>query len=145
LLSPGFVREVCERLAGDGIGACIETCGCVPWSAFEAVLPAAPLFLFDIKLADSEAHAACTGKPNARILENARRLLARGAAVAFRRPLIPGVNDEEEETERTAAFLKSIGPPRSNSCPTTAWDSPSIPRRAGPTICTACRFRRPSG
>ncbi|MDR2356132.1 MAG: glycyl-radical enzyme activating protein [Clostridiales Family XIII bacterium] len=111
LLSPGFVRELCESLAADGIDACIETCGCAPWSAFEAVLPKARRFLFDLKLMDGETHAAYTGKPNAQILENARRLVARGAAVTFRRPLIPGINDGEEETERTAVFLKSIGVP----------------------------------
>jgi pyruvate formate lyase activating enzyme len=111
LLAADFVRETCEMLRGDDIESHIETCGFVPWSAFETVLPAVGRFLFDIKFIDAEAHARHTGAPNALILENARKLAERKAPVAFRRPLVPGVNDKDAETEATAAFLKEIGVP----------------------------------
>jgi pyruvate formate lyase activating enzyme len=109
LLAATFVRELCARLRADGIGTCIETCGFAPWSAFETVLPEVDMTLFDIKFADDGAHVYYTGKSNALILENAQRLALSGAAVLFRRPLIPGVNDGDEETERSAEFLRSIG------------------------------------
>jgi pyruvate formate lyase activating enzyme len=109
LLYPGFVSELFRSLRDRGVNTCVETCGFVPQSAFEAVLPVTDLFLYDIKLSDSAKHSAHTGAPNGLILENARFLGSRGAKLLFRRPLIPGVNDSEEETRDTAAFLRSLG------------------------------------
>jgi pyruvate formate lyase activating enzyme len=109
LLYPGFVAALFRSLRDRGVDTCVETCGFAPRSAFEAVLPVTGLFLYDIKLSDSARHRAHTGAPNDRILENARFLCARGANLLFRRPLIPEVNDSEEETRDTAAFLRSLG------------------------------------
>jgi pyruvate formate lyase activating enzyme len=109
LTRPAFVREVAERLRADGISVCVETCGFVPRSAFETVLDTVDFFCYDLKFADSARHRGYTGAPNDRILENARFLVNSGAEVLFRRPLIPGVNDGDGETEATAKFLKSLG------------------------------------
>jgi pyruvate formate lyase activating enzyme len=109
LSSARFVREVSEKLRGEGIGVCVETCGFVPRAAFETVLSCVDDFYFDLKFADSAKHLKYTGVANGLILENARFLAESGARVLFRRPLIPGVNDDMRETTETAAFLLSLG------------------------------------
>jgi pyruvate formate lyase activating enzyme len=77
----------------------------------EKVLPLTDHFYFDLKLMDGEKHREYTGKDNAQILANARFLAGSGADVLFRQPLIPGVNDTEENIRAAAAFIRSLGRP----------------------------------
>ena len=104
-----FVAELFRLCRSEGIPSCVETCGCVDRSAFEKVLPLTDLFYFDLKLMDGEKHREFTGMDNARILDNARFLAERGARLLFRQPLIPGVNDTEENIRAAAEFIRSLG------------------------------------
>ena len=106
-----FVRRLFELCRGEGINTCVETCGCVPQSAFEAVLPLTDTFYFDLKLMDSGKHREYTGLGNETILENARFLAESGASILFRQPLIPGVNSAEANVRATAEFIRSLGRP----------------------------------
>ncbi len=103
-----FVAELFTLCREEGINTCVETCGCVPRSAFEKVLRLTDTFYFDLKLMDSEKHRAYTGQGNEGILENARFLAGSGANILFRQPLIPGVNSPEENVKATAAFIRSL-------------------------------------
>lgn len=109
LLHPAFVRELFELCHGEKIDTCIETCGNVRTEAFKEVLPVTDHFLFDLKHLDTDIHKGYTGHPNDRILKNAALLLASGADVKFRNPLIPGVNDTESNIDATSEFLKGLG------------------------------------
>ena len=109
LTHPEFVAELFSLCKGEGISTCAETCGCVPRSALEKVLPLTDAFYFDLKLMDSEKHREYTGQGNETILENARFLAESGANLLFRQPLIPGVNSQEENVLATADFIKSLG------------------------------------
>ena len=104
-----FVAELFTLCRGEGIHTCVETCGCVPRSAFEKVLPLTDVFYFDLKLMDGGLHRAYTGQGNENILANARFLAERGAKLLFRQPLIPGVNSPEENVRATAAFIRGLG------------------------------------
>ena len=92
-----------------GVPTALETCGVAPWQAYESLLPDVDLFLFDLKQMDSARHREYTGVPNERILENFARLVARGAQVVARLPLIPGHNDDEANVADTADFVWSVG------------------------------------
>ena len=109
LLSPSFVRELFESLRTDGINTYIETCGYVQQSALKEVLAVTDGFLFDLKLADSKKHMAYTGGLNDLIIENARFLVSQGVDVLFRHPLIPGVNDSEEDIRALSELIFSVG------------------------------------
>lgn len=111
LTHASFVARLFELCRGEGINTCVETCGCVPQSAFETVLPRTDTFYFDLKLMDSARHKEYTGLGNEQILANARFLASAGANVLFRQPLIPGVNSPEENVRATAAFIRSLGRP----------------------------------
>jgi len=108
LLHAEFVRELCERLHGEGIHTAVDTCGCVPWSAFETVLPVADMFLYDIKQFDSDAHKALTGAGNERILENLQRLSDAGKRIEIRMPFVPGCNSDDETVHKIGEFLGKL-------------------------------------
>ena len=82
-----------------GIHTAVDTAGYVPFSQFEKVLPYTDLFLYDVKLLDGEKHKEYTGVDNGLILENLRKLMDAGARIWVRVPVIPGVNDSEEELD----------------------------------------------
>ena len=109
LLWTGFVTELFGLLKEEGIGTCVETCGEVPAEHLAGVMPLTDDFLYDLKLIDEDEHRENTGVSNGRILANARLLSENGAKALFRLPLVPGINDNERNTERTAAFLNSLG------------------------------------
>ena len=111
LTHAAFVSALFRLCRGEGIDTCVETCGCVPRAAFEEVLPLTDHFYFDLKLMDGEKHREFTGLDNGQILSNARFLAERGADVLFRQPLIPGVNDSEENLRAAADFIQSLGRP----------------------------------
>ncbi len=104
-----FVAELLGLCRADGIGTCIETCGYAEEDALRAVIPVTDWFYFDLKLMEREAHRHWTGQDPEKIHRNARILRDAGAQVLFRMPLIPGVNDGDENIEATAGFMKSLG------------------------------------
>ena len=109
LLHPAFVRELFELCHGEQINTCAETCGAVDSGAFQEVMAVTDHFLFDLKHMDSKIHKYYTGQNNDRILNNAALLVAQGADVVFRNPLIPGINDSESNIDATSEFLNGLG------------------------------------
>ena len=105
LMQPEFLLAALRLLQGKTHRA-VETCGYAATEVFSAVLDECELVLFDLKLMDEEAHRRWTGVSNRLILENYRRLAGSGVPFVTRIPLIPGVNDTEENLLRTAQFMK---------------------------------------
>lgn len=90
----------------EGINTAIETCG---YTKLETILKLAEyvdLFLFDIKEFDSDKHFKWTGVRNERILENLETLLRHKYNVKVRMPLLKGVNECQEDIEKTMKFLE---------------------------------------
>jgi pyruvate formate lyase activating enzyme len=60
---------------------------------------------------DPENHERVTGVSNAKILDNFRKLRSElpEVDVVVRTPVIPGVNDSEEEIEAIAGFVSDAG------------------------------------
>lgn len=94
-----------------GIHTAVDTAGNVPWDYFEKIIPCTDMFLYDIKAMDSSLHKRNTGVGNELILDNLTRLLKSGKRVWVRIPVIPGVNDTEEEMLRVKTFFESSGYP----------------------------------
>ncbi|MFQ6039034.1 MAG: glycyl-radical enzyme activating protein [Candidatus Aminicenantales bacterium] len=110
LMQPEFLLELLDRCSAKGIRTTVDTSGSVPYEVLEAVSQKSSLILFDLKMMDSEKHKEFTGKPNADILENLKRLSTKGKKLIIRIPLIRGVNDDEENIVRTGDFLMTCGP-----------------------------------
>ncbi len=109
MLQPDFLAELLRKCKEQGIHTAVDTAGCVSWTSLEKVLPDTDLFLYDIKVMDSRMHKEHTGIDNALILENLQKLFQTGKDIIIRVPIIPGVNDREEEIRSIARFAKNLG------------------------------------
>ena len=108
LLQADFCAELLAAIKKEGIRTAVDTCGAVPQSAIEKVLPFADVFLYDLKAASSELHRALTGEPNERILSNLRFLVDSGAKIEIRVPFVPEKNGAEMEA--IAELVASLDP-----------------------------------
>ncbi|MGI6269905.1 MAG: glycyl-radical enzyme activating protein [Candidatus Howiella sp.] len=107
LMQPAFLFETLDRLSG--IHRAVETSCCAAPEVFEALLSRVEYIFADLKIFDSAVHERYTGRTNKGILDNIRLLKRSGLPYCIRIPLIPGVNDTEENMEHTAAFLAEGG------------------------------------
>ncbi|MBR5006925.1 MAG: glycyl-radical enzyme activating protein, partial [Clostridia bacterium] len=64
--------------------------------------------LMDIKHMDARKHEEFTGKPNTRILENARKVAESDVELIIRVPVIPTFNNTPEEIRQIATFAASL-------------------------------------
>jgi len=106
LYQADFAIALLRGARARGIHTCLETCG---QGTTEPILHAAMFtdhFLFDIKAVDSALHRRLTGYGNERILANLRALLASGATVTLRCPLIPGVNDSSRDMDALRLLIR---------------------------------------
>lgn len=108
MLNPDYLAAVLRLCKEAGLHTAVDTAGCVDFSNFEKVLPFADLFLYDVKLRDSDRHEGATAVPNGRILENLDRLTRAGADVFIRTPVIPTYNADLDELGHIAAFLAAL-------------------------------------
>lgn len=86
----------------------VDTSGYVETATLLAVAEHTDLFLFDLKLMDSDKHKIFTGVPNELILQNLQALDEAGAAVRVRFPLIATINDSEADVEAMGRFLSGL-------------------------------------
>jgi pyruvate formate lyase activating enzyme len=108
LMQPAFLAAMVRTCRASAIHVAVDTCGHADrWTLVE-LAPDVDLFLFDVKLMDEERHRAATGVSNIRILQNLEYLAAIHPRVVARFPLIPGVNDDDENVLATGAFLASL-------------------------------------
>jgi pyruvate formate lyase activating enzyme len=106
LTHPAFVMQLFARCRDAGISTCVETCGQVSSDVVAEVLESTDYVMFDLKHMDSAVHRNLTGRPNERILANARLVAHSGVKVQFRMPLIPGLNSNPDNIAATARFLR---------------------------------------
>ena len=110
LCQPGFAQTLLRGARDAGVHTAVETCLAAEWQVVESLLPWTDLWLIDLKLADDCRHAGISGKGNKVIHENLPRLIAYGAQVIVRIPLIPGVTATQENLAGLGALLRKIAP-----------------------------------
>lgn len=108
-MQPVFLANMVASCRVNGIHVAIETCGQADTRALLDVARDTDLFLFDMKLVDDERHREYTGASNVLILRNLEQLMAARAAIRVRFPLVPGVNDDDENVRAMGALLASLG------------------------------------
>lgn len=109
LMQPDFLLGLLEAFQRLNIHRAIETCGYSKWEVINKISKNVDLLYYDFKLYDEQASKDYTGVSNSLILENLERLVDNGINVRVRMPLIPTVNDDAYNIERTAEYLSSIG------------------------------------
>lgn len=108
LLQADFVSSVLKRMKSKGIATAVDTSGFVPWQSFEKTLDFCDLYLYDIKAADSDIHREYTGVGNELIISNLKKLSSLKKRLWIRVPVIPGVNDGENEMKRIADIVSGL-------------------------------------
>ena len=108
LLQPEFTLALLIAAKEEHIHTALDTAGNVDFALFERVLPYADLLLFDCKCMDSAVHKQVAGAGNERILENLRRLGQGDTPVWVRVPVVPGVNDTEQNMLALREFLSGL-------------------------------------
>lgn len=103
LMQADFLIEVLEQLPD--VHCAIETSGYCDPEKFKQVIANLDYVMMDIKLFDKEQHRHYTGVDNTSILKNARTLCEGEIPFVIRIPVIPGVNDNDENYQATADFL----------------------------------------
>lgn len=111
MLQLDFLCEILKKCTENGIHTAVDTAGFVPFTSFEKILPFTDLFLYDIKIFDTEKHKQYVGMNNNLILDNLKKLFRAGASIYIRIPVIPGVNDSVEEMQQIRDFLRATGDP----------------------------------
>ena len=112
LAQPEFLSEMLALCAEREIHRTVDTCGFADPKILAKIAGKTDLFLFDIKIIDTELHRKVTGQGNGRILENLRWLTDGGCRVEVRIPLIPAMTDGRDNIEAAAALLCSlVNPP----------------------------------
>jgi pyruvate formate lyase activating enzyme len=109
LMQPEFCKDLLKICHINYISTAIETCLHVPRENLDAVLPYVDVFICDFKINDDTKHKSLIGAGNRRIKENLKYLVQeKQKECLVRMPLIPGLNEADEDLQEIAGFLKSL-------------------------------------
>lgn len=129
LMQPEFLGEILTRLKSRGIRTYVDTSGFGPAGLLESLAPSVDTFLYDLKLMDRVAHERYTGASNVPILANLGSLAelvagrpggsgaegaqaspsaARRPGLVIRIPIVPGINDTDENLAATGEFIRGL-------------------------------------
>lgn len=108
LLHPYMLLELLCRCGELGIHRTVDTTLFAKPEVVIEIMPHTELFLVDLKHMDPIKHKLYCGVSNELILANLRLIAEAGKEFHIRIPLIEGVNADEENMIRTAAYLSSL-------------------------------------
>lgn len=119
-----FLYALMDACQSEGFHTCVDTCGqCAP-HIFSRILSKADLFLFDVKHMDSTEHRRLVGVGNETIQRNLKTALdIYPEKIRIRIPLMPGLNDSEENIAALAALLAPYGVKRVDVLPCHSFGS----------------------
>ncbi|MFD3158532.1 trans-4-hydroxy-L-proline dehydratase activase [Haloimpatiens sp. FM7330] len=103
-----FLNELIDICKTKGIHTAVDTTGFTSWDKLKEIASKADLFLYDLKTMDSKKHKKYTGVDNEIILNNLKKLSIIHNNIYVRIPIIPGINDDEDNLKRSAEFLGQL-------------------------------------
>ena len=108
LMQPSFLialLDACKKLE---LHRTVDTSGHAETHTLLEAATRTNLFLYDLKHMDSEKHARFTGVTNEMILNNLEVLSRQETEIIVRFPIIPGFNSDQENIDKTGAFVASL-------------------------------------
>jgi len=100
--------ELLDECGKREIHRAVDTAGFARTEVILEVAKRTDLFLYDLKMMDSDLHKKWTGVRNEKILENLTALADAGSDMIIRIPLIGGINDNDENLKQTAHFISGL-------------------------------------
>jgi pyruvate formate lyase activating enzyme len=108
LMHPNTLLELLQRCGERGIHRTVDTTLFAKPEIVAKIMNETDLFLVDLKHMDTEKHRFYCGVLNELILSNLRMITDAGKEMIIRIPLIEGINADEANINRSAAFLSSL-------------------------------------
>lgn len=108
LLQRDFLGDLLQACREKEIHTAVDTCGFAAWGTLDGIRADVDLFLYDLKLMDEARHRKFTGVSNELILQNLQALAQRGHNIILRVPIIPELNDDDENIHQLGTFAASL-------------------------------------
>lgn len=109
LMQPAFVLSFLKLCKDNYVHTVIETALHAPRQIIKDVLCKADEIICDLKIMNDKQHTSLIGVSNKTILGNLSFLLKSGKPVLVRMPLIPSINNDEDNLKAVGAFLSAGG------------------------------------
>lgn len=109
LMQPEFLLQLLDACGHLDLHRTVDTTGYADAKLLLKVAQKTDLFLYDLKLMDPEKHRKYTGVSNEQILHNLKQLTQNDVRIQVRMPVIPGINSDAENIDKTADFIHSLG------------------------------------
>ena len=104
-----FLKETLEKCKEEGLHTAIETSGMTETEKITDIAGLLDLIFYDVKHMDDKIHREVTGVSNVQILDNLSELAKIHDNIVIRIPVIPGINDSEENVAQTASYISALG------------------------------------
>lgn len=105
MIYPEMLKSLISKCKNAGIKTAIETSLCI----FDSeILSSLDFVMADFKIFNNEKHIEYVGIDNEIIKENFKKLDELGVPFLVRTPIIPGINDSQEEISSIRNFLKQF-------------------------------------
>ncbi|MGE5355759.1 MAG: glycyl-radical enzyme activating protein [Deltaproteobacteria bacterium] len=108
MLHHSFVKNFLDECGNLKIHRTIDTSGFIKKEILLDIANRSDLFLYDLKIMDTDKHKKWTGVGNELILSNLEALSESGAEIEIRIPLINGVNTDDENIIRSAEYILAL-------------------------------------
>ena len=108
LMQPGFLKSLLLECRRNNIHTAVDTCGLAANEIFRDIIPYTDLFLYDLKIMDTELHRRFTGESNELIIGNLKFLSRQEKNILIRFPVIPGITDTRNNINSMKDFLINI-------------------------------------
>lgn len=108
LSQSNFTKEILKLCKGEKIHTAVDTSGYVDQKDIEKILPYTDLILYDFKHSNPEEHKELTNAQLNKILENLKFVDSKGLPIWIRTPIIPKLNDSEENIKKIAKFIEEL-------------------------------------
>ena len=107
-MQPMFLRTLLRLCKEKRIHTAVETCGFVDPDSLMSASPYIDRYFYDLKIMENERHRKFTRVPNKLILQNLRELARSHDHITIRFPVIPEVNDDDENVSLLGEFVSSL-------------------------------------
>lgn len=108
-LSQGeILKEILKRCSKEKIHTVVDTSGYGSKELIKDIVPYVDLFLYDLKSIDDTVHKKFTAVSNKIILENLKLIGELQGNIYIRIPIIPGINDSEEQIDSFIDVIKNV-------------------------------------
>jgi pyruvate formate lyase activating enzyme len=103
-----FLEDLLLECKREGYHTAVDTTGHTSRESLRRIMDTTDIFLYDLKHMDDAMHMKFTGVSNRLILENISFLAAEEKDLFIRIPVIPGINNDPGNMNRTLWFLQGF-------------------------------------